>query len=154
MKQRRFDDIDGLLAAATSDFSPWGPEIVVTQGMINSYAEISGDYQWIHVDRERAINGPFGTTIAHGLLTVSIMAWIRPKLQFEIVGEGSRVNYGCEGYRLMEPVPSGSRVHARMRLLDARKHARGTLTIQEICIHVIGNDRPSLSYKGMLLYVP
>ena len=72
-----FDDIDGLQAAATEEWSGWGPEFEMTQEKINAFAELTGDHQWIHVDVERAkTESPFGGPIAHGFFTLSLVASI------------------------------------------------------------------------------
>ena len=72
------DDIDGINAAASDEFGDWGPEVDVTQEMINQFADLTGDHQWIHVDVERANAGPFGGPIAHGFLTLSLLPAIAP----------------------------------------------------------------------------
>lgn len=93
--------------------SPW---IEIDQTRINAFAEVTGDPQWIHVDAERAARGPFGTTVAHGFLTLSLMPWF---LERSIAVEGSRmgVNYGLNRVRFPSPVPVGSRLRAHTRLL-------------------------------------
>jgi acyl dehydratase len=154
MRQIRFDDLPALREMVGSDFGSWGPQLEVTQQMINTFAELTGDHQWIHVDVERARKGPFGAPIAHGFLTLALMPKVRPPHPFEVTGEGSRVHYGSEGFRFLAPVPAGSILHARIRLLDAREHDRGTLLVSELALHIVGSDRPSLVYKGMLLYLP
>jgi acyl dehydratase len=85
--------------------------VTITQDTINAFADATGDHQWIHVDPERAKDGPFGTTVAHGYLTLSLV----PRLLPEIVrfdGFAFTVNYGCERVRFPSPVPVGSRVRA------------------------------------------
>ena len=73
MTELRFDDIDGINAAAGGEYGDWGREVEITQDMINQFAELTGDHQWIHVDIERANAGPFGGPIAHGFLTLSLL---------------------------------------------------------------------------------
>ena len=150
----RFDDLEGLRRKVGADFGPWGSELEITQEMIQEFADLTGDHQWIHVDVERAKQGPFGAPIAHGLLTLSLIPLVRPSLGFDIVGESSRVNYGSDGFRFLAPVFAGSKIHARMRLKDVREHTRGTNVIAELDVHVVGSERPSLVYYGMLLYQP
>jgi acyl dehydratase len=90
--------------------------LTITQAQVNQFAEATGDYQWIHVDVERARAGPFGAPIAHGFLTLSLL----PKFfeaSMEIVGSRMGVNYGLNRVRFMAPVPVGSRLRARMLLL-------------------------------------
>jgi acyl dehydratase len=90
--------------------------ITITQQQVNQFAEATGDHQWIHVDVERAKAGPFGAPIAHGFLTLSLL----PKFfesAFQIVESGMGVNYGLNKVRFTAPVPVGSRLRARMKLL-------------------------------------
>jgi acyl dehydratase len=154
MRQIRFDDIAALRGMISEEFGAWSPEVEVTQPTINRFADLTADHQWIHVDVERARTGPFGGTIAHGFLTLALMPKYKPPLSFEIVGESCRVNYGCESYRLLAPVLAGSRLRAHGRLMDVREHKHGTLLVRELVAYVVGNERPSLIYKGMLLYRP
>lgn len=91
--------------------------ITITQAQINQFAESTGDHQWIHVDEEKAKAGPFGTPIAHGFLTLSLL----PKFYesaMTIVASRMGVNYGLNKVRFMAPVPVGSRLRARMTLLQ------------------------------------
>ena len=155
MRQIRFDDISGLKEMTSTEFGPWGAQLEITQNMINAFADLTGDHQWIHVDIERAREGPFGTPIAHGMLTVAMLPRVRPPYRnFQVVGEGSRVHYGAESFRFLAPVPAGSTLHAHSRLIDVRKRERGTLLVMESAVHVVGGERPSLVYNGMLLYLP
>jgi len=154
MPDIRFDDLEGLQEMISEDFCPWGPEVEVTQEMIQEFADITGDQQWIHVDVERAKQGPFGGPIAHGLLTIALMPKVKPQYDFNIVGEGSRVNYGAESFRFLATVPSGAKIYARSRFVGVRQHSGGTLVSQEMHIHVVGSERPSLVYTGLLLYKP
>ena len=90
--------------------------ITVTQQQINLFAEATGDHQWIHVDVERAKAGPFGAPIAHGFLTLSMLPRFF-EAAMEIVQSRMGVNYGLNKVRFMAPVPVGSRLRARMKLL-------------------------------------
>jgi acyl dehydratase len=151
----RFDDVEALRGRISEAHGAWGKDVEVTQAMIDAFAELTGDHQWIHVDVERAKReAPLGTTIAHGFLTLSLLGRLRPPEEFKIVGYQSILNYGSDGLRFLGPVPSGSRVHARQRLLDVRARPNGTLVVHEIAVHVVGNEKPALVYKGMVLYQP
>ena len=95
----------------------FGPSswVEVSQSRIDAFAEATGDHQWIHVDREQAAAGPFGTTIAHGYLTLSLLS----AMSFEVVPAaegGMAVNYGLNRVRFPAPVPAGSRVRATFRV--------------------------------------
>ena len=103
MTEYQFDDIDGLTAAISPDFGDWGPEIEVTQDMINGFAELTGDRQWIHIDVERAKKeSPFGGPIAHGFLTLalvpklnpaSVHIWSRQRHQLRV--RGTALSHAC-----------------------------------------------------------
>jgi len=147
----RFDDIDGMNAAASDEFGEFGDSIVVTQEMINQFADLTGDHQWIHVDVERAKTGPFGVPIAHGFLNLSLLPQLAKK-GIVIKGARNAVNFGAEGLRFLSPVPSGAEIHARCRLVGAAQHRAGTLVTSEWAVHVQGSEKPSLLYKMQILY--
>jgi acyl dehydratase len=106
----------------------------VTQERVDAFAAATEDAQWIHVNRQRAAEGPFGTTIAHGFLTLSLL----PELWFELAGDGGyrlTVNYGVNRVRFPAPVPVGSRVRAQFRVeevvaVDGGDQARIAATIE------------------------
>lgn len=150
----RFDDVEGLNAAASEEFGDWGPEVEVTQEMINQFAELTGDKQWIHIDVERAKKeSPFGGPIAHGFLTLALIPRVNP-MDIKIVGHGNATNYGAGGLRFLAPVPAGSKIHARQRLVGAEARKNGTLVTTELAVHVVGNDKPSILYNMQILYMP
>jgi acyl dehydratase len=150
----QFDDVDGINAAASEEFGEWGREMEVTQEMIDAFAELTGDRQWIHIDVERAKNeSPFGGPIAHGFLTLALVPRLNP-MDLKIVGHGNATNYGAGGLRFLAPVPAGSKLHARTRLVGAEARKNGTLVTTELAIHVVGNDKPSLLYNMQILYMP
>ncbi len=148
-----WNDIDGINALATEEFGDWGPELEVTQDMINTFADVTGDHQWIHIDIERATAGPFGGPIAHGFLTLSLLPSLAGTLDYSLTGVANAVNYGAESLRFLAPVPAGSSVHARSRLVEARARKTGTLVVSENAIHVVGNETPSVLYQMMILYM-
>ena len=155
MQEIRFDDIDGLRSKISEEFGEWGPDVAVTQEMINKFAELTGDHQWIHVDVERAKReGPFKTTIAHGFLTLSLLPVLRAASDHKVVGYGNATNYGSDKLRFVSPVPAGSKVHARARLVAVEPKPKGTQITQEIAVHVVGSDRPALTYTMLVLYHP
>jgi len=151
----RFDDLESLSSLASSEFGPWGPEIVVTQAMIDQFAALTGDRQWIHVDQERARReGPFGGTVAHGFLTLSLLPALNPIAAWKLVGHGSVTNYGGRNLRFLAPVPAGSALHARSRLVEAERYGKGSLVTYEMAVHVVGQPRPALLYQAQALYRP
>jgi acyl dehydratase len=116
----------------------------VTQEMIDAFAEISGDDQWIHVDVERAkTESPFGTTIAHGNLTLSMFDGFRPEL-FESTGFKLGVNYGWNKVRYPAPVPAGSKVRGSAETLSVNELGDGWYElIQRLTIEVEGGTKPA-----------
>jgi acyl dehydratase len=155
MEEIRFDDIEGLRKHVSEEFGAWGPEVEITQDMINKFADITGDHQWIHVDVERCKReSPFKGPIAHGFLTLSLLPTLRSGSDFKIVGYGNATNYGADKLRFVSPVPAGSKLHARSRLVAIDPKPKGTQVMQEIAVHVVGNDRPALLYTMLVLYHP
>jgi acyl dehydratase len=155
MQDIRFDDIEGLRAKVSEEFGPWGPPVEVTQAMIDKFAELTGDHQWIHVDVERAKReSPFKGTIAHGFLTLSLLPVLRSGSDYKVVGYGNATNYGSDKLRFVSPVPAGSKVHARSRLVAVDPKPKGTQMTSEIAVHVVGSDRPALTYTMLVLYHP
>ena len=148
-------DIEALRAMVSENFGDWSEALVITQDMVNRFAELTGDRQWIHVDVERARReSPFGAPIVHGFLLLSLMPSLRAPPSFELLNVGSAANYGSGGLRFLSPVTVGSSVHLRQRLKDVQAHRRGTLLTSEVAIHVVGQERPALLYDLQVLYVP
>jgi acyl dehydratase len=121
----------------------FGPSswIEVPQERIDAFAEATGDHQWIHVDRERAAAGPFGTTIAHGYLTLSLL----PAMSYEVVPRqegGMGVNYGLNRVRFPDPVPSGSRVRATFRVEGVEEADWGHQATMTATVEREGGDKP------------
>ena len=155
MEEIRFDDVERLRAKISDDFGPWGSEALVSQEMIDRFADLTGDHQWIHVDIERCKReSPFKGTIAHGFLVLSLLPGLRAGADYRIVGFGNAVNYGADKLRFVSPVPAGSLIRARTRLLHVEAKPKGTQVTQEIAVHVVGNDRPALLYTMLVLYQP
>ena len=153
MTELRFDDVEAINAAAGGDYGDWGREIEITQGMINQFAELTGDHQWIHVDIERANAGPFGGPIAHGFLTLSLLPALSGGTDLAVTGHANAVNYGADGLRFLAPVPAGSKVHARSKLVSAEAKGSGTLVKTETAVHVVDVEKPSLIYQMLVLYM-
>jgi acyl dehydratase len=120
--------------------SPW---IEVTQERIDRFAEATDDHQWIHVDRERARSSPFGGTIAHGFLTLSLL----PKLAEQLASPADRkmgINYGLNKLRFTAPVPSGSRIRARFTLARLERLEGAVQLTWGVVVEREGSDRPCL----------
>ena len=129
----RFRDLVGVELGPTS----W---IEVTQERISAFASATDDPQWIHVDPERAASGPFGTTIAHGFLTLSLCV---PMLS-EILppSSGMTINYGANRVRFPAPVPSGSRIRARVQVTAVEDVPGGEQAVVVATVEREGGDKP------------
>jgi acyl dehydratase len=115
--------------------------IEVTQERIQLFADATGDHQWIHLDRERALGGPFGTTIAHGFLTLSLL----PEMSagaFAVSDAKMGVNYGLNRVRFPAPVPSGSRLRGHFRLLKFEPLEGGAQLTVEVRMEREGSAKP------------
>jgi len=154
MEPIAFDDVDALNAAASDEFGDWSREVEVTQDLINRFADLSGDHQWIHVDIERAkAESPFGGPIAHGFLTLALLPSLGVGGGAPIIGARSVTNFGAESLRFLSPVPAGSKIHGRGRLVKAEARTNGgTLVTNEIEVRVVGAEKPALLYRMQLLY--
>jgi acyl dehydratase len=116
----------------------------VTQAHIDEFADATGDHQWIHVDRERAAReSPYGTTVAHGFLTLSLLPHFFMEA-VEIQGARMGINYGLNRVRFTGPVPAGSRVRARFALASAEDIDHGVQAIWNVTVEREGEDKPVL----------
>jgi acyl dehydratase len=154
MKSVRYDDIASLTQQATGEFGPWSEPVPVTQDMIDRFAQLSGDDEWIHVDVERARReSPFGGPIAHGFLTISLFPKVRPGDGFEIVGHGNRTNYGVDRLRFLSPVPAGASVQARSRFAEARAREGGTVIAHDVEVRVVESGELAMVCRPLVLYM-
>jgi acyl dehydratase len=122
----------------------------IEQRHIDLFAEATGDHQWIHVDPDMAAQGPFGTTIAHGYLSLSML----PMLLSEVLNvEGARmgINYGMDRVRFTAPVPSGSEVRLHAKLLSGEPRGEGVLYKIAATVQIRGVEKPAL--VGEILYL-
>ena len=121
--------------------SPW---VEISQERIDTFARAIDDPQWIHVDRERAMTSPFGTTIAHGFLTLSLLSHLSERT-FSFADRKMGVNYGLNRVRFTAPVPSGSRVRARFTLNKFERLGDGGIQVTwNTVIEREGSDKPAL----------
>jgi acyl dehydratase len=128
--------------------------ITIDQQRISKFADATLDRQWIHVDEERAASGPFGTTIAHGYLTLSLLSATHFGLGILPAGADSVINYGLDRVRFLAPVPAGSRVRNRVKLLEAQYRSAGRLLIKlDNVVEIDGNETPALVAETLLLLV-
>ena len=126
----------------------------ITQGQIDQFAEATGDHQWIHVDPERARSGPFGMTIAHGYLTLSLVNLFLPQL-LEVRGISMGVNYGADKVRFPAPVPVGSRIRGSGQLVEAESAKGGAVQAKvRVTVEIEGKDRPGCVADTISLFYP
>ncbi|WP_433193680.1 MaoC family dehydratase [Nocardia sp. CA-107356] len=131
-------------------YSEWH---TVTQEQIDLFAEATGDHQWIHVDPERAAQGPFGTTIAHGYLTLSLLPLLVSQV-YRVDGLKMGINYGCNKVRFPSPVPSGSRVRASVELAEIKPTGAGFQVMARVTIERDGGDKPACVAEALSVLVP
>ena len=133
-------EVPGLLGSELGS-SDW---FVVTQEHVDQFAEATGDHQWIHVDVEKAKSGPFGGPIAHGYLTLSLLAPLSSQV-LVVTDTVMGVNYGLNKVRFLAPVRAGKRVRAHVELASVeRKDDNRFLTQQNITVEIEGEDTPAL----------
>ena len=139
-RARVFTSVDELRAAVGEEFGPtdW---LEVGQERVDRFADATGDHQWIHVDPGRAAAGPFGRTIAHGYLTLSLIPSLTPEL-FTVEGVTMGVNYGVNKVRFPSPVPVGSRLRASARIAEVTEVSGGVQLVTAVVIEREGGDKP------------
>jgi acyl dehydratase len=139
---RVFTTVDELRAAAGSAVgaSDW---LTIDQSHIDMFAEATGDHQWIHVDRERAAAGPFGTTIAHGFLTLALLPVLIAQV-YRVENVRMGINYGLNKVRFTAPVPVGSKVRGNIELVDVTDVAGGVQLTNKVTVEIEGSERPAL----------
>jgi acyl dehydratase len=115
---------------------------VITQDQIDRFADATGDHQWIHVDVDRAKAGPFGSTIAHGYLTLALCAPFLGAL-IEVQGISMGVNYGIDKARFISPVPAGKRVRASGQVVGASEVPGGVQAVVRVTVELEGADKPA-----------
>jgi acyl dehydratase len=143
---------EALLDAVGTDLgaSDW---ILVDQERIDGFAAATGDHQWIHTDPVRAADGPFGGTIAHGYLSLSLLAPLLFEL-LQVEGTALIVNAGSDRVRFLAPVPSGSRVRASGQLTAAERVPTGVRTHTAMRVEIEGSDKPALVADILTVFVP
>ena len=154
VRQVALDDEAALQALVSDEFSPWSNQVVVDQGLIDSFALLSGDDYWIHTDPERARkHSPFGGTIAHGALVQILQSRMKLNLGYEITGCTYMVIFGSDRVRFPAPGPAGSTIHARARVKRVERVKSGTQLTLELNTHVLGSERPSVINELVILYM-
>ena len=148
---KKFSGLDEFVAAEGSQLGPtdW---LEVTQERVNLFADATDDHQWIHVDPERAANGPFGGTIAHGLLTLSLLPHFTHQL-YTVDNVAMAINYGYNKVRFITPVRVGSKIRARAEIakvdqLDGAVQATVTVTVE-----IEGSDKPAAVAESIVRFI-
>ena len=148
-----FASLQDLASSVGQDVavSDW---VVVTQEQINLFAQATGDHQWIHTDADKAQSGPFGTTIAHGFLTLSLLPQFFES-SFEIQGSRMGINYGLNKVRFTAPVPVGSRLRAHMHLLACEAiDKQGVQMTWRVSVEREGSDKPVCVAESLVRRYP
>jgi acyl dehydratase len=124
--------------------------VTIEQRAIDLFAEATGDHQWIHVDHERAAQGPFGTTVAHGYLSLSLLPWLLGTM-LSVSDARMGINYGIEKVRFTAPVPSGSRVRLKGTIRSAERRGEGVLYRVAVEVEIECSEKPAV--VGEVVYL-
>lgn len=146
-----FEGLDALKKAAGTHLgkSEW---LLIEQKRIDTFADATGDHQWIHVDAERAKSGPFGATIAHGFLTLALIANFLPQI-IDVRGISMGINYGLEKVRFPNPVRVGSRVRASADLATVEDVKGGVQAKIVITLEIEGQEKPACVAEKLVRYM-
>ncbi|SDH55020.1 MaoC family dehydratase [Microbacterium pygmaeum] len=145
-------DSPAALAGAVGE-SATGEWFEIDQSRIQAFADATEDWQWIHLDAQRAASGPFGATIAHGYLTLSLLPRLTAGL-LSIGGTAMVVNYGLDRVRFLQPVLVGSRVRAVTELTGLEESPQGYRAALTTTVELEGSSRPALVAQTLALVVP
>ena len=127
--------------------------LTIDQKRVDQFADATGDHQWIHVDVERAKDGPFGGTIAHGYLTLSLIPQFNQEL-FGLETPGARLNYGVNKVRFPNPVPVGSRIRATAQIAELTDVPAGKQMVLRYTIEIDGATKPGCVAETVVLLLP
>jgi acyl dehydratase len=149
---RVFDGIADLEKAVGTHlgYSEWH---TVDQDQIDAFAAATGDHQWIHVDPAKAAEGPFGSTVAHGFLTLSLVPMLTWQV-YTVEGVTMAVNYGADKLRFPSPLPVGSRVRAAVELTSVTPNKLGYQVATRVTIELDGSDKPACAVDMLAVVVP
>jgi acyl dehydratase len=138
------ETLQGIPGVKSMTGKEWGrsPWLQVTQDRIDQFATATGDHQWIHVDPERANAGPFGSTIAHGFLTLSLIPTLSGAL-VRVVGVRMGINYGLNKVRFPSPVRVGSRLRAVTKNLSVEDVEGGVQVVNQVTVEIEGQEKPA-----------
>ncbi len=124
----------------------------ITQDRVDAFAAATDDHQWIHIDKEKAAAGPFGGTIAHGFLTLSLTVALTSQVELDVGTPRMAINYGLEKVRFPAPVPVGSRIRARVTLVSVSDVQGGIQTNRQVVIEVEGSAKPAMVAETVSRY--
>jgi len=146
-----FSGLDEFVAAKGTQLGPteW---LEITQDRINLFADATDDHQWIHVDPERAADGPFGGTIAHGLLTLSLLPHFTHQL-YSVDNVAMAINYGYNKVRFITPVPVGARLRARAEISSVTKLDRGVQATLSTTVEIEGSDKLAAVAESIVRFI-
>lgn len=144
-----------ILAAADASesivaVSDW---LLLDQGRVSAFADATDDHQWIHLDLARAAQGPFGGTIVHGHLLLSLLPALSSGM-LDVAGVAMGINYGLNTVRFLAPVPVGSRVRAVTRLVSAEPTSGGVRLTAKVTMELEGSQKPAMVAESLSLYIP
>ena len=149
---RIIDGIEDLEQAVGTHlgYSDWH---LITQDQIDKFADATGDHQWIHVDAGRAKDGPFGSTIAHGYLTLSLVPMLTWQV-YQVSGFAMGVNYGADKLRFASPVPVDSRVRAGVEVVSVEPGNGGYRVVNRVTVERDGSTKPACVVESVSVLVP
>jgi acyl dehydratase len=127
--------------------------LLIDQERVNGFAEVTGDHQWIHVDPVKAKDGPFGSTIAHGYLTMSLANFFLPDL-IEVRGFSHAVNVGADRLRFLSPVKVGSHIRAVGEIITVEEIKGGVQSVVRVTIEIQGSEKPACVIDTISRYYP
>lgn len=128
--------------------------LLIDQQRVNDFADVTIDHQFIHVDEAAAAAGPFGGTIAHGFLTLSLLVHLTSELATPLDNLVMGINYGFEKIRFLAPVPVGSEVRAHVKIADVAERSPGQfLFTQDVTVEIRGEDKPALVAQWLSLQI-
>ncbi|WP_104106034.1 MaoC family dehydratase [Nocardioides sp. 616] len=149
---RTFNTLEEVVAAAGEELGT-GDWLEIDQERVNQFAEATGDHQWIHVDVERSAQGPFGGTIAHGYLTLSLIPTLGMGV-FELETPGAKLNYGVNKVRFPMPLRVGKRVRSHISLGEVTELPTGVQMVLKHTVEIEGEAKPACVAETVVLLLP
>lgn len=146
-----FSSVEELRAVIGEDLGA-GEWLTITQERVDAFADATGDHQWIHVDPVKAADGPFGATIAHGFLTLSLLPMLGNGI-FTVTGPKLAINYGLNKVRFPNPVRVGARIRARASIASVEEKPSGVTVVVANTIEIEGEDKPACVAESVRVLV-